>query len=143
MGDIMRTILLSIKPEVYERIFAGDKKYEYRKRFPKYEVKAYLYVSKPIQEIKGVLYLGKRVLLKNGVSDNNENSDMKEYIEGNKYRMDILKYQETTSVSLKAMKAYDERFVIPQGFYYIDDKKIGNYIVNMAREIGNVIENKI
>lgn len=138
----MRTILLSIKPEVYERIFSGDKKYEYRKRFPKDEVKAYLYVSKPIQEIKGVLYLGKRVLLENGVSDNDKNPDMKEYIEGNKYRMDILRYQETTSIALETIKAYDERFVIPQGFYYIDDKKIGNYIACMAREIGNVVENE-
>lgn len=130
----MRTILLSIKPEVYDRIFAGNKKYEYRKRISKESVKAYLYVSKPVQEIKGILYLGECCNL--------TKNDMAEFAEGNKYKMKIWGYQETTSISLEMIKAYDGNFVIPQGFYYLDNKPIGKYITNTDLAIDVVHKNE-
>lgn len=49
----MRKMLLSFKPEVYEKIKSGKKKFEHRRNFP----------DEPIKAIKGIVYLGKRHLL--------------------------------------------------------------------------------
>lgn len=48
-------ILLSIKPEYAQKIFEGEKKYEYRKRiFKRTDVKAVIvYVTKPVGKIIG------------------------------------------------------------------------------------------
>ncbi len=50
----MSTILLSIKPEYANRIFAGTKKYEFRKRIAKQKVdKIIVYSSCPKQKVVG------------------------------------------------------------------------------------------
>ena len=41
----MRTMLLSFKPEWYNRIKEGSKIFEYRRTFPDEEILAYMYVS--------------------------------------------------------------------------------------------------
>lgn len=41
----MRTMLLSFKPEWYNRIKKGSKIFEYRRTFPDEEILAYMYVS--------------------------------------------------------------------------------------------------
>ena len=42
----MRTMLLSFKPEWYNRIKEGSKIFEYRRTFPDEEILAYMYVSR-------------------------------------------------------------------------------------------------
>ena len=56
----MRKMLLSFKPEVYEKIKSGKKKFEHRRNFPDESVMAYMYVSSPVKAITGIVYLGKR-----------------------------------------------------------------------------------
>ena len=56
----MRTMLLSIKPSVYEKIKDGYKIFEHRRSFPNEPIKAYMYVSSPVYAITGILYTGKR-----------------------------------------------------------------------------------
>ena len=47
-------VILSIKPEFVERIFSGEKKYEYRKVLFKQKVDTvYIYASSPISKIVG------------------------------------------------------------------------------------------
>lgn len=58
-------MLLSFKPEVYVKIKAGVKFFEYRRNFPDEPVMAYMYVSSPVKAITGIVYLGKRHLLSN------------------------------------------------------------------------------
>ncbi|MFR3096621.1 hypothetical protein [Mediterraneibacter sp.] len=53
----MRKMLLSFKPEVYEKIKSGKKKFEHRRNFPDEPIMAYMYVSAPIKAIKGIVYL--------------------------------------------------------------------------------------
>ena len=57
----VKNVLLSIKPEYAERIFSGEKRFEFRKKIWKnYNVlsvidtqKIYLYVSAPVKRIQG------------------------------------------------------------------------------------------
>lgn len=47
-------ILLSIKPIYAQKIFNGEKKYEFRKKIPNKKIdKVYLYVSAPVKKIVG------------------------------------------------------------------------------------------
>ena len=41
----MRTMLLSLREDVYKRVLSGEKIYEHRKVFPDEPVKAYIYIS--------------------------------------------------------------------------------------------------
>lgn len=54
----MQAILLSIKPEYAEQIFAGIKRYEYRKRLPREEVsKLVIYATNPVKQVIGEVKL--------------------------------------------------------------------------------------
>ena len=46
--------ILSFKPEVYEKIKSGKKKFEHRRNFPDEPIMAYMYVSAPVKAIKGI-----------------------------------------------------------------------------------------
>jgi predicted transcriptional regulator len=53
-----RTILLSIKPEFVKQIFAGTKRYEFRRRLPKEEVgKLVIYATNPVKQVMGEIKL--------------------------------------------------------------------------------------
>ena len=58
----MSIILMSIKPEYVDKIFSGEKKYEYRKRLCKEKIDTIIvYSSFPIQKVVGELKI-KQVL---------------------------------------------------------------------------------
>lgn len=58
----MSKILMSIKPEYVDKIFTGEKKYEYRKRLCKEKIDTIIvYSSSPIQKVVGELKI-KQVL---------------------------------------------------------------------------------
>ncbi|MBR4618948.1 MAG: ASCH domain-containing protein [Bacilli bacterium] len=58
----MSIILMSIKPEYVDKIFSGEKKYEYRKRLCKENIDTIIvYSSSPIQKVVGELKI-KQVL---------------------------------------------------------------------------------
>ena len=58
----MSTVLMSIKPEYVNKIFFGEKKYEYRKRICKEKIdKIIVYSTFPIQKVVGELKI-KQVL---------------------------------------------------------------------------------
>ena len=58
----MSVILMSIKPEYVDKIFTGEKKYEYRKRMCKEKIDTIIvYSSSPIQKVVGELKI-KQVL---------------------------------------------------------------------------------
>lgn len=53
-GKFLESLLLSIKPEYVERIFAGSKKYEFRKRLANKAVgKILMYSTAPIMKVVG------------------------------------------------------------------------------------------
>ncbi len=58
----MSVILMSIKPEYVDKIFTGEKKYEYRKRMCKEKIdRIIVYSSFPMQKVAGELKI-KQVL---------------------------------------------------------------------------------
>ena len=57
----MRTMLLSFKPEWFNKIKDGSKIFEYRRTFPDEEILAYMYVSSPMKKIVGKIHLGRKI----------------------------------------------------------------------------------
>ena len=128
----MRTMLLSFKPSVYEKIKNGVKIFEHRRSFPDEPIKAYMYVSSPVCAITGILYLGKRYDLRDWEREFAEDEAalerIRKYLESYKYVMEVVEFQETTKIPLAKVREDIEGFVAPQMYYYLDGKPLLKYI---------------
>ena len=144
----MRKMLLSFKPEVYEKIKSGKKKFEHRRNFPDEPIMAYMYVSAPIKAIKGIVYLGKRHLLSDWREEfKNDNNNLiidynklavvriEKYQELYRYAMEINEFQETTEISLGALRRDVSGFVAPQMYIYLDGTELLDYIENKIENL--------
>ena len=127
-------MLLSFRPDVYEKIKSGVKIFEHRRNFPDEPIMAYMYVSSPVKAITGVVYLGKRHCLSDWMEDYKEDGNavtrIKEYIDQELYRyaMEINEFQETTEISLGALRRDVSGFVAPQMYIYLDGTELLEYI---------------
>ena len=120
-------MLLSFRPDVYEKIKSGLKIFEHRRNFPDEPIMAYMYVSSPVKAVTGIVYLGKRHCLSDWLEDYKEDSNavtrIKEYIE--KYHQ---RFQETSQISLDDLRKNVPGFVAPQMYIYLDDTELLEYI---------------
>ena len=125
----MKEILLSMKPEWFNMVILGKKLYEYRKRFPNEEIRAYIYVSSPVKSIEAIFDLGKKIDLKELLLDSNISTDMmdgiKHYLKNNNYAVPIKRVYRTNRVTLDDLRLGVERFVAPQMYYILK-----RYILN-------------
>lgn len=124
----MATILLSIKPEYANRIFDGQKQYEYRKRIPKKEIsKIIVYSSAPEQAVIGEIEVVKTLKMKptplwNSTKENAgiSRSKYRKYFSGCTlaYAFVIGSFEKyPTSKSLADFNIQSA----PQSFVYLDD----------------------
>lgn len=142
----MRTMLLSFKPSVYEKILSGEKIFEHRRSFPNEPIKAYMYVSSPICAVTGIVYLGKRHNLSDWrVQFGEDDSAVKrilQYDEHYRYAMEISEFQETSKIPLNQLRNEVEKFVAPQMYYYLDDLPLLRYLEkNLEMEEVNIKHN--
>ena len=128
----MRKMLLSVKPNVYDKIKSGEKIFEHRRNFPDEPIMAYMYVIAPIKAVTGILYLGKRHLLSDWKEEFKNDKDaiarIKKYQESYRYAMEINEFQETTEISLNALRRDVPGFVAPQMYIYLDGTDLLKYI---------------
>lgn len=139
-------MLLSFKPEVYEKIKSGKKIFEHRRNFPDEPIMAYMYVSAPVKAITGIVYLGKRHLLSDWKEEFKEDKDaiarIEKYQEAYRYAMEIDEFQDTTAISLDDLRRDVPGFVAPQMYIYLDGTKLLTYIENrISWESANVRHN--
>lgn len=121
-------ILLSIKPEFVSKIFAGEKRFEFRKQIPKKPFKkVFIYESSPTQNIVG-WFLVSRIIKddpdtiwdecnsKSGI----EKRNYYKYCNGNKkiYALEIKKYHKF-DVPINPFYLISN-FNPPQNFSYLD-----------------------
>ena len=141
----MRTILLSLKPHVYEKIILNKKIYEHRYSFPDEDVKAYLYVSSPIKAITGILYLSNKTSLEEWYikySYNKMVTDrIRNYMKSYRYVMEMNEFRETNMLALDQLRSNLDKFIVPQMYYYLDNTPLLKYLEDNIRENGNIIIN--
>lgn len=101
-------MLLSFKPDVYEKIKSGKKIFEHRRNFPDETIMAYMYVSAPVKAITGIVYFGKRHLLSDQKEEFKADMDavarIEKYQESYQYAMEIDEFQETTEIPLDDLR---------------------------------------
>lgn len=143
----MRTMLLSLKPDIFELIRNGKKIFEYRHQFYTEPVGAYLYISKPIQKIVGYIEFDKRIELKDWKEMYKNNADVSrrinDYLSRNyKYAMPINKFKMTTEIPLSDLRNDLEKFIIPESYYYLDNFiELKEYIEKNIVFTNEVVEN--
>lgn len=124
----MATILLSIKPEYANKIFNGQKRYEYRKRIPKKEVsKIVVYSSAPEQAVIGEVEVIKTLKMKSTPLWNCTKTNAG--ISRSKYREYFNECTTAYAFSLGSFKRYKTPKSLadfnirsaPQSFVYLDD----------------------
>lgn len=142
-GNEMRTVLLSLKPEVFQNVVSGDKIYEHRKVFPDGPVIAYIYISRPVQELAGVMYLGNKKEIIEWKEIYKEDcaalERIDEYLKHYKVAMEIQKFQNTSSISLENIKKVFPNFLIPQMYYYLDEHPLLQYLKENLVPVGDPI----
>ena len=142
----MRTMLLSLRTDVYENVLAGKKIYEHRKVFPNEPILAYLYISSPKKAITGKMILKNKVSL--GSWKEKYKYDLKtihrieSYMENYCYAMEIAEFQETTEISLNELRNNLDKFIVPQMYYFIDDTPLLGYLEsNLNNKEKHIINN--
>ncbi len=141
----MRKMLLSMQPFWKEKIMSGEKIYEYRNRFPKEEILAYLYVSAPVSGISGIIYLGNYFLLEDWKVKYARYPDVIETIcayenRKNRMAMPILGYQETNTITREMWVEKLGKFVVPQSYYYLNDTMELTKYVESAIEVQGIMK---
>ena len=144
--QVLRKMLLSFRPDVYEKIKSGLKIFEHRRNFPDEPIMAYMYVSSPVKAITGIVYLDKRHCLSDWLEEYKEDSNaiarIKEYMKTYHYRyaMEIAKFQETSKISLDDLRKNVPGFVAPQMYIYLDGTELLEYIESNLKMIDLQVE---
>jgi len=138
--DNKRTVILTLKNEYWQQILVGEKKHEFRFKFPLDDVTAYIYIPTPVKKIVGVIELTNTQFMKiDAVSKfyqkeyklpykemydwvfPREGCYMSEIEQVSKFKLDI------EYAYLKSF--YD--FVAPQQYTYIDNKnELRKFLMN-------------
>lgn len=140
---MMRTMLLSLKPEVFQNVKSGKKIYEHRRVFPDEPIKAYIYISRPIQALAGIMYLGNKVNIEDWKEKYKEDVEaqirIEDYLQHHKVAMEIQRFQNTSSITLAEIKKVFPNFFIPQMYYYLDDHPLLQFLEDNLEPIGEPI----
>ena len=140
---MMRTVLLSFKADVFDRLVTGEKIYEHRKVFPNDEIEAYLYVSAPVKSIKGIMHLKNKTDIETWkekyASDKDAQIRINEYLKYHKYAMEIEDFQNTNAIPLSQLRNDIAGFVVPQMYYFIDGTYLLSYLKDNITPIGEKI----
>lgn len=91
----MKIMLLSFKPNVYQKIYDGIKIFEHRRNFPADWEQKFSDDEAAVKRIK-------------------------EYETSYRYAMEVSEFQETTAISLDDLKRDFPSFVVPQSYIYLD-----------------------
>ena len=125
----MSIILMSIKPEYVDKIFSGEKKYEYRKRMCKEKIDTIIvYSSSPIQKVVGELKIKQVLYDKKTIIWNTT------YKRGGITKIKYDKYYENCDYAV----AYE----IEKAILYDKQKDLKNFNVRMAPQSYVYITNK-
>lgn len=139
----MRTMLLSLREDVYKRVLSGEKIYEHRKVFPDEPVKAYIYVSSPMKAICGIMYLSNKTSLMDWKEIYKGDSEcvkrIDEYLPHHKYGMEINRFENTNAISLEKLKKDLTKFIVPQMYYFIENSELLDYLENNLNPDGIVV----
>lgn len=124
------TLLLSLKEKYFNMILKGEKRYEYRKRFRKETVNAFIYLSSPRKALGGYIAFGKP--LYQSVEEiaalyerehGKGYQEMLEYFKGyaKAFALPINNVESFTPIPLNTLRELFPGFVAPQSYSVLDN----------------------
>lgn len=139
----MRTMLLSFKPEWFNKIKDGSKIFEYRRTFPDEEILAYMYVSSPMKKIVGKIHLGRKIDINTWKEQYKDDAEVCERIDDfltrHTFAMPVLSFQMTDEIDLETLRQFKPDFVCPQMYYYlVNYPDLFEFIKEKAVDIGEL-----
>lgn len=140
----MKEILLSFHPRAYNPLYEGIKMYEYRRRFCKEEVKAYLYLSGNVRKVVGVMMLGETIRLdltrNNYINYPETLKRVNEYISIGDINAIPIKSLALfkNPISLDELREIVPKFMPPR-MYYIVNEDMPIYEILSKRELDDVL----
>ena len=137
----MKTMLLSFKPQWFEKIENGSKIFEYRRSFANEEVMAYMYVSTPMKMVVGKIHLGKRININSWKDEYKDNINVvgriDDFLTRHQYAMPIISFQMTEAIDLETLRGFNPKFVCPQMYYYLENyPELFVFIRENAKDVG-------
>ncbi len=130
-GSYKPLILMSLKPQYWQLVLDGEKKYEYRRSFRKDAVGAYIYLSSPRQCIAGFIDFGEPIIdtpqriveLAESQSPGSRDG-MADYLAGSKqgFAVPILSHQQFQPIGLQELRE-KFGFTPPQGYLVLDNHR--------------------
>lgn len=134
--EINDVILISLKPQYFRLILSGEKKHEYRKRFPDRPVKAFIYVTQPVGEIKAAIDFGKPIHDPNDLKGQ-EGIGVQDFIRGEKAGKVAVPIKNITVLKEPMkMDVLKSKFHVipPQSFIYLKNKpELLNYLMSLMK----------
>lgn len=136
-------MLLSFKPEWYNRIKEGSKIFEYRRTFPDEEILAYIYVSSPMKMIIGKIHLGRKIDINSWKEEYKNDLEVcdriDDFLTRHTYAMPVLSFQMTKGIDLETLRRFNPKFVCPQMYYYLENyPELFEFIKKNAVDIGEL-----
>lgn len=131
IGDfIVRTILLSLREDVYKKVLSGEKIYEHRKVFSDEHVKAYIYVSSPMKSICGIMYLSNiiRHLYLNGEKNLKMIPNVSRELMNICQSINLLWKENTNAIPLSKLRDDLTKFIVHQMYYFIENSELLEYL---------------
>lgn len=139
----MRTMLMSLRTDVYKKILSGEKIYEHRKVFPNEPVKAYIYVSSPMKSICGIMYLSNKTSLLDWKEKYKDDSEcikrIDAYLPKHKFGMEINRFEKTNAIPLDTLRQDLSKFIVPQMYYFIENSDLLTYLESNLLPNGKVV----
>lgn len=139
----MKTMLMSLREDVYKKVFSGEKIYEHRKVFPDEPVKAYIYVSKPMKSICGIMYLSNKTALLDWREQYKDDKEavkrIDAYLPQHRFGMEINRFENTNAIPLEQLRSDLSKFVVPQMYYFIEDSELLAYLEKNIVPDGKVV----
>lgn len=138
--------LISFRPQVYNRIFDGEKILEYRRVFPKDCNCAFMYVSAPIKAIKGIIYFKDILNLEDLIGQFDDQTDVRINSYLDKYHQvgSIKAIQKINPITLAELRDAVQNFIAPQSYLYIDNyPNLKRFIFKNLILDGDIITNNL
>ena len=142
----MKAILLSFKPQYFEPLRAGAKKYEYRSRFADEELNAFIYLSSPVKAVTAIVRLGRRLLLDELKRQYGDYPETLERIEAyqttyrKKYAIPVLSVEAVEPIPLETIRAAIPGFMPPQSYAVVREASVLKAVLDRAKPVGSPVE---
>lgn len=128
---VKKNVLLSLLEKPFNEILDGKKVFEFRKQYTREKSKAFVYISKTKKQICAIIDFDVPIydtshniaLLSERMKPGSYNNIITYFTESYGFAIPINSISLINPISLNELKKKFANFIVPQSYYYLDDKQ--------------------